>query len=356
MMMPLSDSSILFGAEQGFLHLDLTRLRRMGTPAPAIVTRVAQGQNDPVVLDYLYQPARKIIVPPGRNHLTLSYSSPTYGGAKHIAFASMIEGLDKQWSDWTFSRERQFVRLPHGTYTFWIKARSQYGLESEPTSVTLVIQAPWYASVWAKVLLVLFFLGTISVLFRKQKKTYEQEKRLITKAHQKDQERQRQVVLDTEQELARIKNEKLEAEIAHQNKELALATMHLVQKGAIMSMLQHELKDVANQTTDRDAASLLMRLIHKLQIDEQADQDWEAFEIRFDKVHGDFIKRLGLAYPHLTPYELRMSAFLYLDLSTKEIAQLLNITVRGVETSRHRLRKKLGVAHDVNLATFMKQI
>jgi DNA-binding CsgD family transcriptional regulator len=70
-------------------------------------------------------------------------------------------------------------------------------------------------------------------------------------------------------------------------------------------------------------------------------------------VHGDFSKRLKVAYPGLTPQEMKLCAYLRLDLSTKEIAQLMHISVRGVEISRYRLRKKLELDRQDNLLDFI---
>jgi Sigma-70, region 4. len=70
-------------------------------------------------------------------------------------------------------------------------------------------------------------------------------------------------------------------------------------------------------------------------------------------VHDDFFKRLLLTYPQLTPGDLRLAAYLKLNLSSKEIAPLLNISVRGVENKRYRLRKKLGLPEEANLTEFI---
>ncbi|MDV7395572.1 sigma factor-like helix-turn-helix DNA-binding protein, partial [Arthrospira platensis SPKY1] len=83
------------------------------------------------------------------------------------------------------------------------------------------------------------------------------------------------------------------------------------------------------------------------------DQDWELLEESFNNVHGNFFKKLKAQYENLTPGDLRLAAYLKMNLSSKEIAQLLNISVRGVENKRYRLRKKLGLPEEENLAEFM---
>ena len=67
------------------------------------------------------------------------------------------------------------------------------------------------------------------------------------------------------------------------------------------------------------------------------------------------IKVTGLILPLLTVTgnELKLSAYLRMNLSTKEIARLMNISVRGIEISRYRLRKKLGISSEVNLFDYL---
>lgn len=84
------------------------------------------------------------------------------------------------------------------------------------------------------------------------------------------------------------------------------------------------------------------------------DNIWQQFEENFDIVYDDFLKRLGEQYPQLTVSDKKMCAYLKMDLSSKEIAPLLNLTVRSVEMTRYRLRKKLGLSREDNLTEFLQ--
>jgi DNA-binding CsgD family transcriptional regulator len=83
------------------------------------------------------------------------------------------------------------------------------------------------------------------------------------------------------------------------------------------------------------------------------DADWEHFAIHFDKVHNDFFISLKKHHRNLTPNELKLCAYLRMNLCTKEVARLMNISVRGVEISRYRLRKKLQLPTETNLTTYL---
>jgi DNA-binding CsgD family transcriptional regulator len=83
------------------------------------------------------------------------------------------------------------------------------------------------------------------------------------------------------------------------------------------------------------------------------DKEWEQFAVHFDKVHSDFLQNIKTIYPALSAHELKLCAYLRMNLSSKEIAQLENISVRGVELSRYRLRKKLKIPSETNLFDFL---
>jgi DNA-binding CsgD family transcriptional regulator len=152
-----------------------------------------------------------------------------------------------------------------------------------------------------------------------------------------------------------LQREKLEAEIRFKNQELAMTTMNLVQKGDFMNKLREELNRILDQTSEPITKRDLRKTIKLLNDNAQLDEEWQQFAQHFDQVHEDFLKRLREAYPQLTPKDQRLCTYLKMNLSTKEIAPLMNISVRGVEISRYRLRKKMNLPTEVNLNEFMMQ-
>lgn len=88
---------------------------------------------------------------------------------------------------------------------------------------------------------------------------------------------------------------------------------------------------------------------------EKRDADWDQFAIHFDHVHSNFLCEIKEKYPNITANELKLCAYLKMNLSSKEIAQLMSITIRAVEVSRYRLRKKLNISSDVNLFDYLMQ-
>ena len=355
---PADDQNIFFGSEKGFLHLDLERLRRADTSMQVLISGMKlSGPYDSLLYGGFMPTLDKISLPYRLNSFTIAFAANVFGSSRQIRYSYRLKGLDNAWSAWSDKTEREFLNLPAGEYVFSVKARNEYGVESSPVQFSFRISPPWYASMVAKgAYLVLLLLG-LAWGFRRQQAKFEQEKTALETTFQQESAEQQRIVAKNEQEITRLRAEKLESEVIHKNQELALATMHLVQKGEILTTLQEELEKVLQK---KQAAHTLhediRRIIRTLQFDTQLDADWEHFAIHFDSVHGDFLKRLRERYPQTSQNDLRLCAYLRMNLSTKEIANLLNISVRGVEGSRYRLRKKLGLPGDANLVEIMMKV
>src|SRR5690606_12477332 len=97
----------------------------------------------------------------------------------------------------------------------------------------------------------------------------------------------------------------------------------------------------------------LIRLIKEV---EKENQDWDNFALHFNNVNSDFFNKLKDKFPDLTPNELKLCALIKMNLSSKEIAQLMNITIKAVEVGRYRLRKKLHISSETNLYDFLIQV
>ena len=132
--------------------------------------------------------------------------------------------------------------------------------------------------------------------------------------------------------------------------------MHLVKKGELFSKIKGELTQVMKGLDNSQAITELKKMIKSLSEDDNMDKEWENFTKHFDKVHSDFVKDLKEMHPTITGNELKLCAYLRMNLSTKEMAQLMNISIRGVEISRYRLRKKLHLSSEINLFDYLINI
>ncbi|MGC3977481.1 MAG: LuxR C-terminal-related transcriptional regulator [Paludibacteraceae bacterium] len=95
------------------------------------------------------------------------------------------------------------------------------------------------------------------------------------------------------------------------------------------------------------------KLIRLLDENISSEDDWAIFQTNFDRIHENFFRNLHQKYPELTSNDLRFCAYLRLNLSTKDIAHLMNISPKGVEVGRYRIRKKIGIPSTKSLTEFM---
>ncbi len=96
----------------------------------------------------------------------------------------------------------------------------------------------------------------------------------------------------------------------------------------------------------------LQNLLQRLATNTDGTVDWSRFEDNFDIVNDQFIRRLTAKYPWLNKQEKRLCVYIKMGLQTKEIAPLLNISPRGVEMMRYRLRQKMGLDTQRNLKMY----
>lgn len=142
-------------------------------------------------------------------------------------------------------------------------------------------------------------------------------------------------------EVLKAKNTELKRELDEKNKELASSKMQLVGKDDFLLDIKDSLTELGNAGMDENTTKKINKLISKIDDSLGGSKEWKAFENQFDLLHSDFFKKLRSDYPKLSVADAKLCMLLKMKLSTKEIANNLNLSVRGIETRRYRLRKKL---------------
>ncbi|MCX6281789.1 MAG: tetratricopeptide repeat protein [Bacteroidetes bacterium] len=155
---------------------------------------------------------------------------------------------------------------------------------------------------------------------------------------------------------ATLKKQSLEQELEFKKKELVLHVMNLIKKNQILSDFSERLVRIESESSSAESRDTIKKIARELKKSDD-DDVWKELSLRFKEVHGDFYNTLMNKFPSLTPNELRLCAFLRLNMSSKEIAGLTGQQISSLETARHRLRQKLGISNsEVNLVTFLAQI
>ena len=354
-ILPVDNQNLFVATDKGFIHLNPESYQARNTHISIVLHEIRlKGTGDSLLFAGPMAPLAEFQLGPGEHTLSFTYASPDYPQGQRVSYAHLLEGSDQQWSEWSSNHEITFHNLAPGTYTFKVKARSDTGAESNIISVQFYVAPPWYKSATAYLIYLAVLAGLIVAVIYRQQRRFEEEKTILTRSHQMKEEEHLRRAQESEEEINRLQKEKLEAEVKHKNQELASVTMHLVQKNEMLSNISTglgRLRKSAHSQTEINKE--IVRILKLLETDTDFDADWEHFSQNFDQVHIDFLKRLSERYANLSPSDYKMCAYLRMNLSSKKIASLMNISLRSVEAGRYRLRKRLDLDTKTNLTDFL---
>jgi ligand-binding sensor domain-containing protein/DNA-binding CsgD family transcriptional regulator len=397
----IDSNNILIAGEKGFFHLNYAQYRKSKYPLQVLIRSVrCIGPGQVLHGGYGKPRAQDPAVKYQGNSLHIEFTATLFAQQQNLQYSYRLKGFDKSWSDWGIKTEKDYTNLPAGHYVFEVKCRNSTDNESAVTSFTFHILPPWYQTIWAYLLYLTLFVAVLYIFYKRQQRKYKriqqlklqqqqreyQEKqqqlqwqyqleleknereiiqlknaKLQAEIEQKEMEEQQQrlqfqhqlALEHNEKEIIRLRSEKLQADLELKNTELASNAMHVVQKSELLSSIKEELMRLKNNAEIEKDSKDLKKVIKIIDSQMDTDKEWEQFAQHFDSVHTNYLKQLKERFPYLTASELKLCAYLRLSLSSKEIAQMMNISIRGVETSRYRLRKKLGITGDTNLFDFL---
>ena len=282
------------------------------------------------------------------NNVTINYTVPEYNKYINAEYQYLLEGVQEEWSEWNAKSTVSFKNLSPGEYTFKVRAKIANSSPENMATFTFVILKPWYATNFA----IIFYFIVIMVLAHFINKAYKnyyhtQREKLIEENNLLLEIKE----LENSQELMKIRNEQLSQDVDTKNKELAVSTMSLIKKNELLSLIKEDLKNTSEESTNS-----IKSVIKNITKNISEEDSWTVFKEAFDNADKDFLKKVKLAHPSLTPNDLRLCAYLRLNLSSKEVAPLINISVRSVEIKRYRLRKKMELPHEQGLVEYILSI
>ncbi|WP_299434760.1 LuxR C-terminal-related transcriptional regulator [uncultured Aquimarina sp.] len=289
-------------------------------------------------------------IPFSDNDLKINYALPIYG--QEIEYQTSLN--DEEWGKKTTATEQTLFNLIEGEYIF--KIRAEYNGDFRENTFKFSIKPPIYRTHWAYLLyLFLFLLLIISVIGINRHKLKKQERILLEqkaeKLHKQEEEHRAQK-LEQEHKIIELNNSKLQDEIKAKSRELTQIAYVNLNKNKILKKIKDKIVKVQGSSAQKlptNSYNELVRLVDYYITDKES----KLFEINFDKSHQEFYEKLSKNYPNLTSKDLRLCAYLKMNLSSKEIAPLLGISSQSVDVSRHRLRKKLNLGSKDNLTNIL---
>ncbi|MHC0440510.1 LuxR C-terminal-related transcriptional regulator [Flavobacterium sp. 3-210] len=210
------------------------------------------------------------------------------------------------------------------------------------------VAQPWYFSFWM-ILLYLLVIGAVLFFYYKWNKLRYTQKLKLQAEELKHQREILEMELKKENELNVQEYEKhiLELELQTKSSEVAGKSLSIAKQSEMIENIQNILD------SEKDFNKLKSEIKKAIKINEVNKHEWEIFETNLNQIHNEFIINLSKKFPNLTPKDIKLCVYLKMNLSSKEIAPMMNISFRGVELHRYRLRKKLNLNQEENLSKFL---
>lgn len=259
-----------------------------------------------------------------------------------LSFQYKLENVDSDWSLPQKINQVSYARLPQGAYAFHVRTADSLGNHSKTVSFHFNVLPPWYYTYWAYMLYILaafLICYMVWLLILKRYRNIHLQK-----------------IRAREAKRLRALAGKLQNEVERKNAELLTQTSFIIQKNELILKIKGVVDEFYAQNRSKVLEPLYRKINMLLQNNLDTEEDWKTFLFKFQEKHTGFFKELKQRYPQLTNSDLRLCACLKLNLETKEIASLMNLSIRAVENSRYRLRKRLKLQPSQNLNDFFLTI
>jgi DNA-binding CsgD family transcriptional regulator len=287
-------------------------------------------------------------IPFSKNNLYITLYCPSFS-ERYLKIRYRLEGLDedKIWHENMNSLQKEYSRLPYGEYTFKAELYNNQGIISN-IKYSFEINRPFYLSYFAIIIYIILSLGSILLgVYSVYNYTNKKKNRQIIK-----QQEQHEIELEHQQkQIIELEREQLASELRFKSKELANFTMMSIKNKEFLIHIKEELQQQLEK--NQSTRIFIWNLVRDIEKHITSDDDWAIFQTNFDKIHDNFFRNLKEKFPDLTSNDLRLCALLRLNLSSKDICNMMNISLRGIEAARYRLRKRLNIPSEQDLTDFM---
>lgn len=356
--------NVFFGIEDGFAHYHTGSYQNYQMPFN-VHLRSFSERSDSIVYQ-LHQSddnkTKQIIIPEyefKNNAFTIHYAS-TFYKENDLLYSSYLTGVDEGFTDWTSVTFRQLTKLKEGNYTFTVRAKNRYDVQTLPITFKFRVLPPWYRHPYAKVAYIALVLITaliVILIFNRRIEVSKKKEKLKERERYKEREEKlTSEALRAEKEMIKMRNDKLRSEMGFKEKELAGLTVHIMQKNELLTELQNQLNRIKKIRQHDEAERKINNLIKKIGKDIDNESNWQMFEKQFEQVHQSFLNRLTEKYKDLTEKEKKLCAYIKIGMTSKEIASLMNINTRSVENNRYKLRQKLGLSSGDDLSKYISSL
>lgn len=341
----ISENEYLIGKTDGYFIINLAYFKVKSQPI--IITDISINEFGKSVVRIPINSEGEL--KSSENNIVFNYTIPQYNRFIDVKYQYLLEGVHENWSEWSPKSSISFKKLEPGDYTFKVRAKIANSISQNIAVYKFTINKPWYSNNLALIIYFLLFIVMAYYInkaylnyYNKQKEKLIEENNLLLEI----------AALENEQQLMKLRNEQLSQDVDAKNRELAVSNMSLIKKNELLAIIKDDLK----KTSDENGTKNIKSVISTINKNITEDDSWNVFKEAFDSVDKDFLKRIKAKHPNLSPSDLKLCAYLRLNLTSKEIAPMLNISIRSMEIKRHRLRKKLNLMHNDGLVDYILSI
>ena len=355
----INPENVLIGLKEGLVHYN-SKYKNALQKKPKAFIRSFSFPGDTLFFGNGQDKIKKVTIPYASNQVKFSFSSPTYDKLQDLKYSYKLEGFDEQWSNWSISTIKEYTYLKEGNYTMKLKALNNSGIQSNEILLDFAVSPPWYRHLFAYFVYIILIIMALFLVKRlidaKIKKDGYDQKMKERSIYLEKESKIRLEQYDLEKEIERLKREKLKTALLAKDKELVNNTMQVAKNNKTLSTIIHKLNDFNVEALDEATKRQYNKLQKSISKELQTDNSWEELEKHIKNVHFDFLKRLKEKYPTITPREMDLATFLLMNMSTKEISGIMNISQGGVDLARYRLRRRLKLDNKEHLTGFLMSI
>ncbi len=258
-----------------------------------------------------------------------------------------LSPIEKEFCAWSTNNIKEYTNLHEGEYTLYVEMQSGVSTHYQ-VSKDFIVLPPWYRSWWGNILWLAVIMSTAMVTV-KVIRTRIKHNELMLKYNQQEElnhqkELHSQDLLNKEREILQLKSEQMESELKSKSKELSNVILNSVTRNELIESVRIDLRKIQKsiqEGSDDNAMRRIILLNSRLSQSVEQEAHWDKFEENFDIVHNNLLANLDKHYPWMSHNERKLCVYAHMGLVTKEIAPLMNITTRGVEMLRYRMRKKM---------------
>jgi len=331
----------LTGLKDGFIVLDTNLNDEKPTAFPIWPFTLEVARQDEFVT---LLPEESHLLKAEESTIRVRYTHPSFSERHPVTYEYQLTSERDTITDRSLSTVKTYYNLQPGRYSLSTKA---IGISGETLALSkpirFEIDKPWYQT--AQFTLYLIFSGLIisfvasalvrAVYKRRERKIREENERLLETNQLREENR-----------ISQLKNKHLENELELRKRELTGVYEAEIRRNALLKDLKAQIGKAKSEKPVEEITALIDKQL-------EDDSDWTKFESAFNELDFEFIANLNRRHQGLTRQEVRLLVYIRLNLSNKEISELLNIGLKSVEMKRYRVRKKLGLEKSQNLSEYI---